>query len=155
MEHGMDVSDIESSSLFIMLICQMNIESIIYCFVLCGMVDHTSLIWNISTWSRTVSHYKPLTYMIVSVSCSVGYNTNHYTKTTLMCCNPIFYYGSHMDHRTILYIRVGLTQACPNQVVRLEKYHCITVVVQISKVCQVYIDTCSHISFHLKTICIC
>ena len=135
MERGMDVSDIESSSLFIVLTCQMNIESIIYCFVLCGMVDHTSLIWNISTWSQTVSHYEPPTYMVVSVSCSVGYNMNHYTKTTLMCCNPIFYCGSsHMDHCTILHIRVGVTQACPNQGVRLKKYHCIAVIVQINKV---------------------
>ena len=75
--------------------------------------------------------------MVVLVSCSVGYNMNHYTKTTLVSCNPFFYCGSsHMDHCTISHIRVGLIQACPNQGVRLEKYHYIAVIVQINKVFQ-------------------
>ena len=39
---------------------------------------------------------------------------NHYTKTTVVCCNPIFWHNSLcMNHRTTLHVRV-LTQARPN-----------------------------------------
>ena len=40
---------------------------------------------------------------------------NHRTKTTVVCCNPVFRRGSsRMDHRTAFHVRVGLAQACPN-----------------------------------------
>ena len=40
---------------------------------------------------------------------------NHRTKTTVVCCIPIFRRGSsRMDHRIAFHVRVGLAQARPN-----------------------------------------
>ena len=40
---------------------------------------------------------------------------NHRTKTTVVCCNPVFRRGSsRMDHRTAFHVRVGLAQVRPN-----------------------------------------
>ena len=37
---------------------------------------------------------------------------NYHTKTTVVCCNPVFRRSSsRMDHRTAFHIRVGLAQA--------------------------------------------
>ena len=36
-------------------------------------------------------------------------------QTTVVCCNPIFHRGSLiMGHLTAFHVRVGLAQACPN-----------------------------------------
>ena len=44
-------------------------------------------------------------------------------QTTVVCCNPIFRCGSsHMDHQTSFHIRVGLTQARPNNLIRVALY---------------------------------
>ena len=43
---------------------------------------------------------------------------NHRTKTTVVCCNPVFRRdSSRMDHRTAFHVRVGLAQARPNHVI--------------------------------------
>ena len=49
---------------------------------------------------------------------------NHHTKTTVVCCNPIFHLGSScMDHRTAFHVRVGLAQACPNNALAICTYN--------------------------------
>ena len=70
----------------------------------------TTQIWNVSTRCQLFLHYKALVWK--HTFCLY---MNHRTKTTVVCCNPVFCCGSsHMNHCTALHVRVGLAQARPN-----------------------------------------
>ena len=48
--------------------------------------------------------------------CTTCLYMNHCTKTTVVCCNPVFRCGSScMNHCTALHVRVGFAQAHPNK----------------------------------------
>ena len=70
-------------------------------FILRGMVDPTSLIWNVSTQSRIFLHHKALVWGVsVSLSCLFVHEPPY--QTTPVCCIPVFRCClSHMDHPTI------------------------------------------------------
>ena len=112
--------------------CGQNIL-VILPFHFCGMVDRTSLIWNINSLCRfifvawltlpalygmSVNEFKYFcTTMEVSVSLLCFLYMNH---PTVVCCNPVFRHDClHNNHRTILHVRAGLAQACPNNVYQL------------------------------------
>ena len=49
----------------------------------------------------------------VSLSCLFVHEPPY--QTVVVCCNPVFLHSSsHMDHRTIFYVRVGPARAHPN-----------------------------------------
>ena len=53
--------------------------------------------------------------MEVSVSLSWLFVNELPYQTTVVCCDPIFHRDRlRTNHRTILHVSVGLTQACPN-----------------------------------------
>ena len=94
------------------------------------MVDRTSQIWIVSNlhrsflvaWLTVPTKYgasvhdadylritKHLYGSIRKFIVFVCLYMNHRTKTTVVCCNPVFRHDySHINHRTALHVRVGL-----------------------------------------------
>ena len=67
------------------------------------------------------------TCMEASVAYHVCLYMNHYTKTTVVCCNPTFSHGTlHMDHHTTLHVSVGLTLAHSNNTHSIHIYSVLT-----------------------------
>ena len=59
------------------------------------------------------------TCMEVSVSLSCLFVHEPLCQTPVVCCNSIFRHSSsHMDHCTVLYVRVGFAQDCSNNRIR-------------------------------------
>ena len=92
MEHGREVSHTELSSLSVIVHgvhIQTNIRkrvSTLYRCIICDMIDHTSLILNVSTWRQIFG-----TCMKVSVclSCWFVHEQPYHLKPNVLCCNPI------------------------------------------------------------------
>ena len=77
------------------------------------MVDCTTLIWNISKLSQIFLLLSNCMEVSISLSCLFVYEPPY--QTVVVCCNSIFHRSSsHIDHRTVFYVRVGLAQARPN-----------------------------------------
>ena len=93
---------------------QLNMEQHnLCCFIVCGMVDCNSLIWNVNIWSWIFCVTQHLYGSICKFIMFVCTWTTISKCSSVLQCRFSLWFFVH-DHRTIFYVRLGLTQACPN-----------------------------------------